>query len=101
MPKNKKASSSDSESGPADPTPAKKVKPTNESKEEAEEGFPLNDKRRVTVNEFKGRVYVNIREYYEKDGKMFPGKKGISLTVPEWKKLLEHADAINDKTKKF
>jgi len=33
-------------------------------------GWELGRKRRVTVNEFKGKVYVGIREYYEKDGKV-------------------------------
>ena len=28
------------------------------------------------VSEFRGRKMVNIREYYEKDGKILPGKKG-------------------------
>lgn len=31
--------------------------------------------RRVTVNEFKGKVMVGLREFYEKDGKKLPGKK--------------------------
>ena len=31
--------------------------------------------RRVNVSEFKGKKLVNIREYYEKDGEMLPGKK--------------------------
>lgn len=31
--------------------------------------------RRVTVNNFKGKTMVNIREYYEKDGAKLPGKK--------------------------
>lgn len=53
------------------------------------------------MSEFKSKIYVNVREYYEKDGKTLPGKKGISLTVPQWKKLLESADAINEKIKKF
>lgn len=33
--------------------------------------------RRVNVNEFKGKPLVNIREYYEKNGEMLPGKKGM------------------------
>lgn len=31
--------------------------------------------RRVTVNKFMGRWMVNVREYYEQDGKLKPGKK--------------------------
>ena len=32
----------------------------------------------MVVSEFKGKLMVNIREYYEKDGKSLPGKK-VSL----------------------
>lgn len=35
----------------------------------------MSGKRRVGVQEFKGKVMVNVREYYEKDGQMLPGKK--------------------------
>jgi hypothetical protein len=35
----------------------------------------LSAKRRVTVSEFKGSTFVNIREYYDADGEMRPGKK--------------------------
>lgn len=35
-----------------------------------------NGTRRVTVNEFKGKTLINIREYYVNDaGKTLPGKK--------------------------
>jgi len=38
----------------------------------------------ATVSDFKGKKYVNIREYYEKDGDLKPGKKGLfSLYVEE------------------
>ena len=36
----------------------------------------LAKNRFVSVSEFKGKAYVNIREYYDKDGKQMPGKKG-------------------------
>ena len=45
--------------------------------DEGNEFWELNTKgtRRVSITEFKGNKMVNIREYYEKDGKMLPGKK--------------------------
>ncbi|XP_031629371.1 RNA polymerase II transcriptional coactivator [Contarinia nasturtii] len=97
MPKKKAAeSSSDSDSGPDDRTPVKKAKKTDE-------GFSLEfgKNRRVTVSEFKGKVYVNIREYYNKDGAMVPGKKGISLTPEQWKTILERQTEINDAIKEL
>ena len=38
--------------------------------------FQLTDKRRVSVRDFRGKLYVDIREFYEKDGEYLPGKKG-------------------------
>ena len=54
----------------------------------------LSAQRRVTVGTFRGAVMVGIREFYEKDGKMLPGKKGISLGKDQWDVVCKHADAI-------
>jgi Transcriptional Coactivator p15 (PC4). len=42
--------------------------------------WQLDNTRFVKVKEFKGKLYVDIREHYEKDGQMLPGKKGTLLT---------------------
>ncbi|VDD91985.1 unnamed protein product [Enterobius vermicularis] len=51
--------------------------------------MPLGKMRYVTVRSFKGRVFVDIREYYtdKNDGKMKPGKKGISLSKEQYEEL--------------
>ncbi|VVC95630.1 RNA polymerase II transcriptional coactivator [Leptidea sinapis] len=100
MPKNKKkaeSSSSDSDDGPVDrnPPPEKKAKMGSRT-EDKEPTWVLQGKKLVKVREFKGKVYVDIREFYEKDGNLMPGKKGISLTPEMWRKLLSIGDEIND-----
>ena len=53
------------------------------------------DKIMVTVKEFKGKTYVDIRTYFENDqGEMMPTKKGVSLTpenLDDILKLLQEA----------
>jgi len=39
-------------------------------------GFQLSEKRRVTIQDFRGKTLVSIREYYKKDGKDLPTSKG-------------------------
>ncbi|POR31848.1 Putative RNA polymerase II transcriptional coactivator [Tolypocladium paradoxum] len=63
-----------------------------------DEGNPfweLSSKRRVGVSQFKNLWMVNVREYYERDGKMLPGKKGISLSIEQYAALLKAVPAIN------
>ena len=63
---------------------------------EKEVTFLLDKKKRITVQKFKGQLKVDIREYYDDNGVMKPGKKGISLNLDNWNKLKEFLDKIDE-----
>jgi hypothetical protein len=47
------------------------------------------DKIIVTVKEFKGKTYVDVRTFFENDeGEMVPTKKGVSLTPDNLDQLI-------------
>lgn len=110
MPKSKEfVDSSDSESGSdAEPKQKKKKvekkkskesKPKSKSKSGSsgdETMIELGKMRYATVGEFRGRKMVNIREFYEADGELRPGKKGIALSEDQWKKLKSSVDKIDE-----
>jgi len=52
------------------------------------------------VSEFRGKPYINIREYYDDKGVEKPGKKGISLPSDQWDKLKSLMDQIDKDLKK-
>jgi len=104
MPKNKKVvDTSDSDSGPDDGPVAKKAKTSSsgpgKKNDQGETYFPLGAKKRVTVREFRGKTYVDIREFYEKDGKDLPGKKGIALSAGDWSLVKDLVENIDDALK--
>ncbi|XP_021734607.1 RNA polymerase II transcriptional coactivator KIWI-like isoform X2 [Chenopodium quinoa] len=39
----------------------------------------ISKNRRVSVRSWQGKVMVDIREFYVKDGKQMPGRKGIFI----------------------
>lgn len=103
MPKhrNDSSDSSESDSGPEDrnePAPKKSKSGGSGPARKNDSGetyFDVERLKRVTIREFKGRVYVDIREFYEKDGKILPGKKGISLSTTQWNKIKTLVDDID------
>lgn len=100
------SSESDSDSGPDDKEPPTKMAKSDASSsssrrknESGETYFELERNKRVTVRHFRGTLYVDIREFYEKDGKSLPGKKGIALTASMWNKLKSLKDDVDEEIK--
>ncbi|KAK5661403.1 hypothetical protein OQA88_11302 [Cercophora sp. LCS_1] len=58
--------------------------------------WEIGNKRRVGVSQFNRTTLVNIREYYEAGGELKPGKKGISLSIDQYKALLKAIPALNE-----
>ncbi|KAF9616407.1 hypothetical protein IFM89_029661 [Coptis chinensis] len=71
-----------------------------EEEEEPVVEEPLSNKRRVTIQDFRGKTLVSIREYYEKDGKQLPSSKGISLTAEQWSTFRKAVPTIEESIKK-
>lgn len=68
--------------------------------ENGERYIALSKNKRISITCFKGKSYVNIREYYEKDGKLLPTKKGIALDDIAWRLLKENVEAIDGEFQK-
>ncbi|ROT41452.1 transcriptional Coactivator p15 [Sodiomyces alkalinus F11] len=75
-----------------------KTAATSPSSGHDKEGNPyweLSNKRRIGVSKFRDMTMINIREFWEKDGEMLPGKKGISLSLQQYENLLKFVPEIN------
>nr|XP_046242063.1 SUB1 regulator of transcription b [Scatophagus argus]XP_046242064.1 SUB1 regulator of transcription b [Scatophagus argus]XP_046242065.1 SUB1 regulator of transcription b [Scatophagus argus]XP_046242066.1 SUB1 regulator of transcription b [Scatophagus argus] len=63
--------------------------------------FQIGKMRYVSVRDFKGKVLIDIREYWmNQDGEMKPGKKGISLNPEQWNQLKDQISEIDDAIKR-
>ncbi|XP_006626799.1 SUB1 regulator of transcription b [Lepisosteus oculatus] len=97
---------------PATPEkPAKKQKSGESSRAGAssrsgsdkdENMFQIGKMRYVSVRDFKGKVLIDIREYWmDQEGEMKPGKKGIALNPEQWNQLKEQISEIDDAVKRI
>ncbi|RLN94216.1 hypothetical protein BBJ28_00018702 [Nothophytophthora sp. Chile5] len=82
---------------PRPPSKAKEqAKKRMRKPQEQETTFELSAKRRVLVRKWKNVVLVDIREFYDEDGVAKPSKKGLSLSLEQWHKLVELSDAVSE-----
>ncbi|POM75145.1 Hypothetical protein PHPALM_7790 [Phytophthora palmivora] len=77
-------------------TQQKQPKTRGRTTEQGDVVFELATKRRVTVRKWKAMKFVDIREFYDDNGEVKPGKKGISLSPEQWEKLFSFSDAITE-----
>ncbi|KAI0107282.1 transcriptional Coactivator p15-domain-containing protein [Nemania sp. FL0031] len=90
------ASSDGEVSQPIKKTKTKLAAEANTGKDDEGNSFwPLSNTRRVVIQKFKGKDFINIREYYESNGELRPGKKGIMLALEQYNALLEAIPNIN------
>lgn len=54
----------------------KKMKVEKSGNSDDVESWQLEGMRFVKVRKFRGKVMVDIREFYESNGELLPGKKG-------------------------
>ncbi len=54
----------------------------------------------VTLSEFQGKKYVDVRKYYTADGELLPTKKGIAFDPESWKEFVEKINAIDEEVNK-
>ncbi|XP_043105913.1 SUB1 regulator of transcription a [Puntigrus tetrazona] len=64
--------------------------------------FQIGKMRYVSVRDFKGKVLIDIREYWmDQEGEMKPGRKGISLNPEQWNQLKEQMGEIDDAVRRI
>ncbi|CAK7264671.1 hypothetical protein SEPCBS57363_001201 [Sporothrix epigloea] len=71
------------------------VAPPRGKDQEGNAYWELSKMRRIGIAQFRNTTLINIREYYESAGQMRPGKKGISLSLDQYKALVQAIPDIN------
>ena len=56
----------------------------------------VNSDKYLCINKWQGATHIHIRNYFKSDsGQLIPTKKGIALTIEEWKALKAYVDHID------
>ncbi|KAF7244015.1 Activated RNA polymerase II transcriptional coactivator p15 [Varanus komodoensis] len=75
---------------------------SRQSSNRDENMFQIGKMRYVSVRDFKGKVLIDIREYWmDQEGEMKPGRKGISLNPEQWSQLKEQITDIDEAVRKL
>jgi hypothetical protein len=56
----------------------------------------LSKNRKLSISKYYKNVLIDIREYYEENGQMKPGKKGISISKEQWDVIKKNMGNIDD-----
>mmetsp|Transcript_17360 Transcript_17360/g.34860 ORF Transcript_17360/g.34860 Transcript_17360/m.34860 type:complete len:155 (+) Transcript_17360:52-516(+) len=43
--------------------------------------------KKLSISNYRGKPMIHIREFYEKDGEILPGKKGIAMSLEQYREL--------------
>ncbi|CAI2350168.1 unnamed protein product [Caenorhabditis sp. 36 PRJEB53466] len=96
----KRQSEADAEVAEPQKKKVKKEEVTGRLKDnDGNEMFEFGNLRYASVTNYKGKEYLNIREYYvdKNSGKVMPSRKGISITKGQWANLKDLIPEIDKK----
>lgn len=86
----------DKKEKPAKKAAKKSTKRDDVIRENGEIAILLDQYKRLSIRKFKGKLLIDIREFYPSEGEMKPGRKGIALSLDNWNKISEQVDFINE-----
>jgi len=105
--KTKRALSPPSEASDLDDAPPARAPPTKQKKpnsrgggdfdENEDKGLDIGHNRFVQVKCFKGKQYLDIREYFNSAKGLMPGKKGVTLKREQWNSFRDAFFDIDEK----
>lgn len=56
--------------------------------------FKINDKIFCEVSPFNGKIGIDIRRWYEKEGEFYRTQKGIWMKPEEWNALVQNFELL-------